>query len=228
MALVAIGALSKIYELSAGGEYIALILGGRPVNPQTDNPAERRLLNVVEEMSLASGVPVPPVYVLQKVEGINAFAAGHQASDAVVAVSAGCLQYLTRAELQGVLGHEFSHILNGDMRLNLRLVGLLYGLQILPAAGYYIGPFFRAAWQPDSILAIFFVIPATMLVIVFGIFLVFFAYATYLFTSVAVLLVTSPVVLANLIKSASTGNASTSPTRLRSSSTAARTVLWGR
>ena len=109
--------LYKISEFAAGGETVALMLGGRAVNPQTTDPAERRLLNVVEEMALASGIPVPLVYVLDHEPGINAFAAGHRPANAVVAVSAGCLQYLNREELQGVLGHEFSHILNGDMRL---------------------------------------------------------------------------------------------------------------
>ena len=114
------------------------MLGGRAVNPQTTDLAERRLLNVVEEMALASGVPVPPVYVLDHERGINAFAAGHQPGDAVVAVSRGCLQYLTREELQGVMGHEFSHILNGDMRLNLRLIGIVYGILVLAIIGYYL------------------------------------------------------------------------------------------
>ena len=129
--VVGFGSLYKIAELSAGGEQIALMLGGRPINPQTTDLAERRLLNVVEEMALASGIPVPPVYVMDHEPGINAFAAGHQPGDAVVAVSAGCLQYLTREELQGVMGHEFSHILNGDMRLNLRLIGIVYGILVL-------------------------------------------------------------------------------------------------
>ena len=136
--VVGLGSLYKIAELSAGGEQIALMLGGRAVNPQTTDLAERRLLNVVEEMALASGIPVPPVYVLDHEPGINAFAAGHQPGDAVVAVSAGCLQYLTREELQGVMGHEFSHILNGDMRLNLRLIGIVYGILVLAILGYYV------------------------------------------------------------------------------------------
>ena len=89
-------------------------------------------------MALASGIPVPPVFVLDHESGINAFAAGHQPGDAVVAVSAGCLQYLTREELQGVMGHEFSHILNGDMRLNLRLIGIVYGILVLAILGYYV------------------------------------------------------------------------------------------
>ena len=136
--VIAVASLHKISEFCGGGETVALMLGGRAVNPQTTDPAERRLLNVVEEMALASGIPVPPVYVLDREPGINAFAAGHRPADAVVAVSAGCLQYLTREELQGVLGHEFSHILNGDMRLNLRLVGIVFGILVLSIIGYYL------------------------------------------------------------------------------------------
>ncbi len=136
--VIGMGSLYKISELSAGGEHVASMLGGRAVNPQTTQLAERRLLNVVEEMALASGVPVPPVYVLDHEPGINAFAAGHQPGDAVVAVSAGCLRYLTREELQGVLGHEFSHIVNGDMRLNLRLIGIVFGILVLAVLGYYV------------------------------------------------------------------------------------------
>ena len=135
--VIALGSLYKIAELSAGGENVALLLGGRAVDPQTTDLAERQLLNVVEEMALASGIPVPPVYVLDREPSLNAFAAGHQPGDAVVAVSAGCLKYLTREELQGVIGHEFSHILNGDMRLNLRLIGLVNGILVLAILGYY-------------------------------------------------------------------------------------------
>ncbi len=136
--VITVGSLYKIAELAAGGEAVALMLGGRAVNPQTQDLAERRLLNVVEEMALASGIPVPPVYVLDREPGINAFAAGHQPGDAVVAVSAGCLKYLKREELQGVMGHEFSHILNGDMRLNLRLIGIVNGILVLAIIGYYV------------------------------------------------------------------------------------------
>jgi Zn-dependent protease with chaperone function len=136
--VISVASLHKISEFSGGGETVALMLGGRAVNPQTTVPAERRLLDVVEEMALASGVPVPPVYVLEHEPGINAFAAGHRPADAVVAVSAGCLHYLNRDELQGVLGHEFSHILNGDMRLNLRLTGLVFGILVLSVLGYYL------------------------------------------------------------------------------------------
>ena len=125
-------------RLSSGGEGIALMLGGRAIDPQRSDLAERRLLNVVEEMALAAGIPVPPVFVMDHERGINAFAAGHRPGDAVVAVSAGCLRYLSREELQGVMGHEFSHILNGDMRLNLRLVGVVYGILVLAIVGYYV------------------------------------------------------------------------------------------
>ena len=138
LAVILLGSLYKISELSSGGEGVALMLGGRAVDPQTTDLAERRLLNVVEEMALASGIPVPPVYIMDQERGINAFAAGHRPGDAVVAVSAGCLRFLTREELQGVMGHEFSHILNGDMRLNLRLVGVVYGILVLAIVGYYL------------------------------------------------------------------------------------------
>ncbi len=136
--VIALGSLYKIAELSSGGESVALMLGGRLVNPHTLDLNERRLLNVVEEMALASGVPVPPVFVLDNERSINAFAAGHTPANAVVAVSRGAMEYLNRDELQGVLGHEFSHVLNGDMRLDLRLIGLLNGILILAILGYYL------------------------------------------------------------------------------------------
>ena len=136
--VIALGSLYKVSELASGGEVVAHMMGGRLVDPQTTDLAERRLLNVVEEMSLASGVPVPPVYVMDNEPSINAFAAGFRPADAVVTVSRGCLQYLTREELQGVLGHEFSHVLNGDMRLNLRLIGMVYGILVLSIIGYFV------------------------------------------------------------------------------------------
>ena len=114
------------------------MLGGQVIDPQTTSLNERRLLNVVEEMALAAGIHVPPVYVLENEAGINAFAAGRNPNDAVVAVSCGCLDYLTREELQGVIAHEFSHILNGDMRLNLRLIGIVHGILVLSIIGYYL------------------------------------------------------------------------------------------
>ena len=134
IASVLIGSLVKIVELSKGGRSVAEMLGGIPVNPASMDAGERRLLNVVEEMALASGVPVPQVFVLEE-ESINAFAAGHTAADAAVGVTRGCIEHLTRDELQGVIGHEFSHILNGDMRLNIRLMGLLNGILFLALLG---------------------------------------------------------------------------------------------
>jgi Zn-dependent protease with chaperone function/uncharacterized tellurite resistance protein B-like protein len=135
LAVITIGSLSKTAELSQGGSVVAEMLGGRLVNSHTTDPDERKLLNVVEEMALASGVPVPQVYVLDKESGINAFAAGHSTSDAAVAVTRGCMRLLNRDELQGVIGHEFSHILNGDMRLNLRLMGIIFGIICLAVVG---------------------------------------------------------------------------------------------
>jgi Zn-dependent protease with chaperone function len=138
LAVVGGGSAYKTAQLAAGGKSVALLLGGREIPGNTREPHERRLLNIVEEMAIASGVPVPPVYVLPDEQGINAFAAGHSPGDAVVAVSQGALDNLTRDELQGVVAHEFSHILNGDMRLNLRLMGLIHGIIILSVVGYYL------------------------------------------------------------------------------------------
>ncbi len=133
--VVGLGSLVKIMELSRGGSAVATMLGGTPVRPDTTDLYERRLLNVVEEMALASGIPAPQVYVLHQEEGINAFAAGLTTRDAAVGVTRGCLRLLTRDELQGVIAHEFSHILNGDMRLNVRLIGIIGGLLMLTVIG---------------------------------------------------------------------------------------------
>jgi Zn-dependent protease with chaperone function len=135
LGLIGGGSLYKIAQLSGGGTVVAERLGGQRIFPNTTSPVERRLLNVVEEMALASGVPVPPVYLLAAEEGINAFAAGFSPSDAVIGVTRGCVEQLTRDQLQGVIAHEFSHILNGDMRLNLRLIGVLHGILLMGLAG---------------------------------------------------------------------------------------------
>jgi len=124
----------KVAQLASGGQAVALMMGGEEVPGTTTDARQKRLLNVVEEMALAAGVPVPSVYVLEE-PGINAFAAGYAPGDSVVAVSQGCLNYLTRDELQGVVAHEFSHILNGDMRLNIRLIGLIFGIMALSIIG---------------------------------------------------------------------------------------------
>ncbi len=136
LVVIGLGTLYQVAALSSGGTAVAEMLGGRLVPAQTRDPLEKRFLNVVEEMALASGIPVPKAYVLDEEAGINAFAAGVSTSNAVVAVTRGCLETLNRDELQGVVGHEFSHILNGDMRLNLRLIGVLHGILLISLIGY--------------------------------------------------------------------------------------------
>ena len=135
LAVIFLGSAYKTNELSAGGSAVATLMGGRLVSQNTINTNERKLLNVVEEMSIAAGVPMPQVYVLENERGINAFAAGHTTGDAAIGVTRGCIEMLTRDELQGVIGHEFSHILNGDMKLNLRLIGIIFGLLCLATIG---------------------------------------------------------------------------------------------
>lgn len=136
--LITIGSIYKIRELRSGGATVARMLGGRPVAPNTLDLDERVLLNVVEEMAIASGAAVPPVFVLDQERGINAFAAGFTPEDAVVVVTRGALETLSRDELQGVIAHEFSHVLNGDMRLNIRLMGVLHGILLIALVGYWI------------------------------------------------------------------------------------------
>lgn len=127
--------LFKTAALSSGGGRVAAQMGGTLVPADVQDPLRRRLRNVVEEMAIASGVPVPEIYVLEEESGINAFAAGYAPSDAAVAVTRGTLELLDRDELQGVIAHEFSHILNGDMRLNIRLMGVLFGIMVIALAG---------------------------------------------------------------------------------------------
>jgi Zn-dependent protease with chaperone function len=129
------GTITKTLSLRAGGSAVARSVGAVPVDPSSTDPALRRFVNIVEEMSLASGVPMPRLFVLEQEPGINAFAAGYGPADAAVTVTGGALQRLNRDELQGVIGHEFSHILNGDMRLNIRLIGLLNGILLLGLIG---------------------------------------------------------------------------------------------
>lgn len=133
--IVFLASAFKTAQLSGGGAVVARELGGRELDLNTTDFHERRLLNVVEEMAIASGVPVPTVFVMDSEESINAFAAGKTTSDAVIGVTRGCMTLLTRDELQGVIAHEFSHILNGDMRLNIRLMGLLFGILFLALMG---------------------------------------------------------------------------------------------
>ena len=135
-ALFIIGAsIYKTMILSSGGGQVARQMGGTLVSADVSDPLRRRLRNVVEEMAIASGVPVPEIYVLEEESSINAFAAGYTPGDAAVAVTRGTLELLNRDELQGVIAHEFSHILNGDMRLNIRLMGVLFGILVLGMMG---------------------------------------------------------------------------------------------
>ena len=129
------GSLYKIYGLKSGGPAIAKMMGGRLIPGNTAEMDEKRLLNVVEEMAIASGVPVPDVFVMDGESGINAFAAGYGLDDAVVCVTKGSLSLLDRDELQGVIAHEFSHIFNGDMLMNIRLMGWLHGILLIGLAG---------------------------------------------------------------------------------------------
>jgi len=125
----------KWLSLREGGRVVAESLGGRVIAPNTGNVPEKRLLNVVEEIALASGTPVPQIYLLEQEEGINAFAAGLSPEDAVIGVTQGCLLYFNRDQLQGVIAHEFSHILNGDMRLNMKLLAVLHGILMIGESG---------------------------------------------------------------------------------------------
>ena len=132
------GSAYKTMALSSGGTVVAESLGGRLISQGTSDLHERKALNVVEEMAIASGTPVPPVYLLEREQGINAFAAGFTPGDAVIGLTRGTITYLTREELQGVIAHEFSHILHGDMRLNIRLIGILHGVLLIGLIGYIV------------------------------------------------------------------------------------------
>jgi Zn-dependent protease with chaperone function len=159
----------KTLQLSGGGGVVARELGGRPLDGNTTDYHERRLLNVVEEMAIAAGVPVPTVYLLDQEDAVNAFAAGRSTSDAVIGVTRGCCTLLTRDELQGVVAHEFSHILNGDMRLNIRLMGLLYGILFLALMGELIlrfGPRSSSNSKEGNGLALVMVITGLALLVI--------------------------------------------------------------
>ncbi|WP_323752694.1 M48 family metallopeptidase [Marinobacter sp.] len=142
--LIGIGSLVRGLDLAGGGSRVAKMVGARLIEPDTRDPDERKLRNIVEEMAIASGVSVPELYVMDGETSINAFVAGYAPGEAVMVVTKGALAQLNRDELQGVVGHEFSHILNGDMRLNVRLIAILAGIlmigqigQFLLRAGFY-------------------------------------------------------------------------------------------
>jgi Zn-dependent protease with chaperone function len=139
------GSLFKIAQLRGGGAVVAERMGGRLLHADTRDPVERKLLNIVEEMAIASGTATPPVYLLDGEAGINAFAAGFTPNDAAIGVTRGCAERLSRDELQGVIAHEFSHVLSGDMRLNIRLIGVVHGILIIGILGYWL--LRSAAWS---------------------------------------------------------------------------------
>ena len=140
--------LWKLSQISRGGKVVAEMLGGERVDLATGEPAKQRLINVVEEMAIASGTPVPALYLIES-QGVNAFAAGFTPGQAVIGVTRGCIELLSRDELQGVIAHEFSHILNGDMRLNMRLVGVLHGVLVIGLLGQALmrGTFKRSRYR---------------------------------------------------------------------------------
>lgn len=133
--VITLASMYRSASLRSGGGAVARGLHATPVPPDTNNPAWRRLRNVIEEVAIAAGVPVPEIYVLEQEPGINAFAAGYGPADAAICVTQGCLETLNRDELQGVIAHEYSHVLNGDMRLNIRLMGVVFGIVVLSVIG---------------------------------------------------------------------------------------------
>lgn len=136
--LIGAGSLIRWADLAGGGDRVAKMVGARPIDPSTSDPDERRLRNIVEEMAIASGVNVPELYVMDQETGINAFVAGYTPGEAVMVVTHGALTQLSRDELQGVVGHEFSHVLNGDMRLNVRLIAILAGILMIGQIGAFL------------------------------------------------------------------------------------------
>lgn len=167
--VVVAGGLFKRMQLSSGGKAVAEALDGRLLNPATTDPDERKILNVVEEMAIAAGTPVPPVYILEDA-AINAFAAGRTPQDAVIGITRGCIRQLSRDELQGVVAHEFSHIIHGDMRLNTQLIATLHGILLLGLIGYFLlraAPFRRSSNRDNSVL-IMFALGLTLVVIGFA------------------------------------------------------------
>lgn len=168
LGVIGLASLYKASALSGGGGVVARSLGGVRVSADTKDPNERRLLNVVEEIAIASGVPMPEVYLLEQESGINAFAAGHNPANSAVAVTRGALSTLTRSELQGVIAHEFAHILNGDMRLNVRLMGLLFGLLVIAIIARTVlrfAPRGRSSRKGGGAVAVIFLAAAAILAI---------------------------------------------------------------
>jgi len=136
--VIGMGSLVRWVDLAGGGHRVARMVNARAIDPATQDAEERRFRNVVEEMSIASGIAVPDLYVMDQETGINAFVAGYTPGEAVMVVTHGTLTHLTRDELQGVVAHEFSHILNGDMRLNVRLIAILAGILMIGQIGSFL------------------------------------------------------------------------------------------
>jgi len=149
--VVTLGSVYKVFDLWGGGRVVAEHLGGRRLNVDTSVPAERQLINVVEEMAIASGMAAPPVFLIESEDGINAFAAGYSLDDTVIGVTRGTAERLSRDELQGVIAHELSHILNGDMRLNLRLIGLLHVIMAVALIGQFVFGWSRTRVSADEV-----------------------------------------------------------------------------
>ena len=137
VAVVLLGSIYKYFQVKSGGRVVAEALGGRLITSNTRVFAERKLLNVVEEMAIAAGTPVPPVYLLEE-DSVNAFAAGNSQRDAVIGVTRGAIELLNREELQGVIAHEFSHVFHGDMKLNMRLIAILHGILVIGLIGEFL------------------------------------------------------------------------------------------
>ncbi|MDX1381192.1 MAG: M48 family metallopeptidase [Xanthomonadales bacterium] len=170
LGVVGVASLFRTISLKMGGGQVARQLGGTLVESDTRDLRRRRLRNVVEEIALASGVPVPEIYVLEQESGINAFAAGYSPADAAVAVTRGALEKLSRDELQGVIAHEFSHVLNGDMRLNIRLMGTLFGILLLALIGRRVLMHARFGRSDRNAAAVMLIAAGLMLVGYIGLF----------------------------------------------------------
>src|SRR5690606_39778237 len=128
LAVILVGSLARYLRLRSGGDAVARMVGATPVNLQSKDARVRQFINVVEEMSIAAGVVMPRLYIMEQESAINAFVAGYQPNQAIMAVTRGALGLVERDELQGVVGHEFSYILTGDMRLNVLLIGVISGV----------------------------------------------------------------------------------------------------
>ncbi|MBI1732931.1 MAG: M48 family metallopeptidase [Gammaproteobacteria bacterium] len=138
VAVIGAGSLKTTLQLSGGGKALAEMVGARRISRDSTDADERRLINIVDEMSIASGTPAPLIYVLDGEASINAFVAGLRPTETVLVVTEGAMRNFPRDEMQGVIGHEYSHIFNGDMRLNMRLMGVLAGILLIGQIGRFI------------------------------------------------------------------------------------------